>query len=107
MSWFLLLLDDIPMRPGLAPRQAELATWLLESLRAAVPDATLTVCPTEYVGTQPSPYLADLGAGLPADVDVMWTGPTVCSPTITRRRRPRLDRGARRAAAARLGQLSR
>ena len=31
----------------------------------AAPDATLTVCPTEYVGTRPSPYLADLGAGLP------------------------------------------
>ena len=71
------------------------------------PDATLTVCPTEYVGTQPSPYLAELGAGLPADVDVMWTGPTVCSPTITRRRRARLGGGARRPTAARVGQLSR
>jgi hyaluronoglucosaminidase len=83
VSWFLLLLDDIPMRPGLAPRQADLATALLESLTAAVPDVTMTVCPTEYVGMQTSPYLTDLAAGLPAAVDVMWTGPTVCSPTIT------------------------
>ena len=69
--------------PGSRRVQADLATWLLGALRAAAPDATLTVCPTEYVGMQPSPYLADLAAGLPPTVDVMWTGPTVCSPTIT------------------------
>jgi hyaluronoglucosaminidase len=82
VPWFLLLLDDIPMAAGLAPRQADLATWLFTRLRAARVDAALTLCPTEYVGTRPSPYLGELGAGLPADVDVMWTGPTVCSPTL-------------------------
>jgi len=79
VSWFLLLVDDIPMQPGLAPRQADLAAFLLE----AFPNLWLTLCPTEYVGTDPSPYLSELGARLPADVDVMWTGPTVCSPTIS------------------------
>jgi hyaluronoglucosaminidase len=82
VPWFLLLLDDIPMQPGLAPRQAELATWLFSHLRTARVDASLTLCPTEYVGTRPSPYLGELGAGLPVEVDVMWTGPTVCSPTL-------------------------
>ena len=78
VSWFLLLLDDIPMQPGLAPRQAELVSWLY----GALGDAALTMCPTEYVGTHPSPYLAELGAGMPPEVDVMWTGPTVCSPEL-------------------------
>ena len=82
VPWFLLLLDDIPMQAGLAPLQADLATWLFEALRAERDDAGLTLCPTEYVGTEPSPYLAELGAGLPIEVDVMWTGPTVCSPTL-------------------------
>jgi hyaluronoglucosaminidase len=82
VPWFLLLLDDIPMQPGLAPRQAELAAWLFDRLRAARSDASLTLCPTEYVGTRPSAYLGELGAGLPSAVDVMWTGPTVCSPTV-------------------------
>ena len=82
VPWFLLLLDDIPMQPGLAPRQAELATWLFDRLRTARADAALTLCPTEYVGTRPSGYLGELGAGLPPEVDVMWTGPTVCSPTV-------------------------
>jgi hyaluronoglucosaminidase len=78
VSWFLLLLDDIPMQPGLAPRQADLVSWL----HGALDGADLTMCPTEYVGTHPSPYLSDLGAGMPPDVDVMWTGPTVCSPEL-------------------------
>ena len=78
VSWFLLLLDDIPMQPGLAPRQAALVTWL----DSALDGAALTMCPTEYVGTHPSPYLSELGAGMPPDVDVMWTGPTVCSPEL-------------------------
>ncbi len=82
VPWFLLLLDDIPMQAGLASRQAALATWLFDRLRAARADASLTLCPTEYVGTRPSAYLGELGAGLPAEVDVMWTGPTVCSPTV-------------------------
>ena len=79
VNWFLLLVDDIPMQPGLAPRQADLAA----AVGAALPDVALTICPTEYVGTRPSQYLADLSAGLPPGVDVMWTGPTVCSPRIT------------------------
>ena len=79
VTWFLLLVDDIPMQPGLGARHAELGTWLAEELG----EADLTLCPTEYVGTRPSPYLADLSDGLPSEVDLMWTGPTVCSPTIT------------------------
>ena len=43
----------------------------------------LTLVPTDYTGTARSPHLDDLDAALPAGVDVMWTGPTVCSPTIT------------------------
>ncbi len=78
VSWFLLLLDDIPMQAGLAPRQAELVAWL----HGALDGADLTMCPTEYVGTHPSPYLGGLGAGMPPEVDVMWTGPTVCSPEL-------------------------
>ncbi len=78
VDWVMLALDDIPNRPGLAAEQAALASWLAGQVRGA----RLTLVPTEYVGREPSPYLADLAAGLPPDVDVMWTGPTVCSPRI-------------------------
>jgi hyaluronoglucosaminidase len=82
-DWFVLALDDIPARAGLAVEQADLATWLFETLRAQHGELRLTLVPTEYVGTQPSPYLRDLSERLPAELDVMWTGPTVCSPVIT------------------------
>jgi hyaluronoglucosaminidase len=82
VHWVVLALDDIPNRPGLAIEQADLTTWLLDALRARQADLHLTLVPTEYVGTRPTAYLADLAAGLPPDVDVMWTGPTVCSPVI-------------------------
>ena len=77
VDWVMLALDDIPNRAGLAAEQADLASWLAEQI-----GVRLTLVPTEYVGVRPSPYLADLAAGLPPDVDVMWTGPTVCSPRI-------------------------
>jgi hyaluronoglucosaminidase len=79
VDWFLLLVDDIPMQSGLAPRQAALASWV----HAALAPAAVTVCPTEYVGTRPSRYVGELSGALPADVDLMWTGPTVCSPEIS------------------------
>jgi hypothetical protein len=82
VQWVVLALDDIPIRPGLAVEQAELTTWLLDALRSRRPDPHLTLVPTEYIGTRPTSYLEDLAAGLPSDVDVMWTGPTVCSPVI-------------------------
>ncbi len=83
VDWVVLALDDIPARPGLAAEQADLAGWLLDELRHRTADVRLTLVPTEYVGTRPSDYLRELDRGLPADLDVMWTGPTVCSPTIT------------------------
>lgn len=83
VDWFVLALDDIAPAPGLAARQADLATWLIAWVRDRCPGGTLTVCPTEYVGTRPSPYLAELAAGMPDDVSLLWTGPTVCSPAIT------------------------
>ncbi|HEX4490436.1 MAG TPA: protein O-GlcNAcase [Acidimicrobiia bacterium] len=83
VEWVVLALDDIPLAPDLAPRQAALTTWLYGWLRDRRAAAQLTVCPTEYVGTRPSPYLGELAAGVPDAVSLLWTGPTVCSPTIT------------------------
>jgi hyaluronoglucosaminidase len=82
VEWIVLALDDIPNRPGLAEDQADLTTWLLGRLRSRRPGTHLTLVPTEYVGTRPTAYLHDLALRLPPDVDVMWTGPTVCSPVI-------------------------
>jgi hyaluronoglucosaminidase len=77
VDWVVLALDDIPNRPGLAVEQVGLVRWLVDRVPARV-----TLVPTEYVGTTPTDYLRALASGLPAAVDVMWTGPTVCSPCI-------------------------
>jgi hyaluronoglucosaminidase len=82
VGWLVLAFDDIPLRPDLAVGQADLCTWILDRLGPRG-ITHLTVVPTEYVGTRSSPYLTGLDGGLPSAVDIMWTGPTVCSPTVT------------------------
>ncbi len=80
VDWVVLALDDIANRPGLASEQAGLVGWVCDALPG---DVRVSLVPTEYVGTFPSPYLAELSDGLPEAVDLFWTGPTVCSPTVT------------------------
>lgn len=43
----------------------------------------MAVIPTEYVGIRRTPYLSALGAGLPADVPVGWSGDAVVNEQIT------------------------
>jgi hyaluronoglucosaminidase len=83
IGWIVLAVDDIPNRHGLAAAQVALMTWLVDEVAARRDDVRWSLVPTEYVGTRPSAYLTSLATGLPDDVDVFWTGPTVCSPTIT------------------------
>ena len=86
-----LLFDDMPGEiEDLASRQSEIVADLLcwtESER-------VLVCPTYYsddpvlekhFGKRPSGYWEQLGAQLARDVDLFWTGPQVCSDTITAR----------------------
>ena len=75
-----LLLDDIPVRPGLGEEHAALTTWLHEHLDDR---AALVMCPTEYTGTRSTPYLAAIAAGVPEDVPIFWTGSTVVCDHIT------------------------
>lgn len=89
-----LLLDDIPDRlqhpadrsafDSLAQAQAQVVTELHGRL-SAVPDRDevgLAICPTLYCGYGDEDYLAELAAGLPASVDLFWTGRAICSTTL-------------------------
>ena len=82
VDWVVVAFDDLPGRTSSGKDQAELLAWLHEEL-ADDGALRLSLVPTEYAGTCASPYLADLAAGLPPEVDVMWTGPQVVSSTIT------------------------
>jgi hyaluronoglucosaminidase len=76
---FGILFDDMPAgSPGL---QASLINRLAGRLRQA--GATrISLTPTEYHGHGRSTYLETLGRELDRAIDVLWTGPGVCSREI-------------------------
>jgi hypothetical protein len=83
-----ILFDDMPGdMPDLAQRQAEIVT----DVAAELPGVRLLVCPTyysfdpvleKYFGAMPADYWARLGAAVPRDVDIFWTGNQVCSDEV-------------------------
>ena len=86
---FGLLLDDIPTD---LQHQADRATFpdlagahvhLVNQVAARLgPDRALVLCPTVYCGRGDEPYLARLGAGIDPRIDLFWSGPAICSPTL-------------------------
>jgi hypothetical protein len=76
-----LALDDIAFGGGpQGEAHARLATWLREHLGDR---ASLSLIPTEYVGTRSTPHLDALAAGVPDDVPIGWTGRAVVNDSIT------------------------
>jgi hyaluronoglucosaminidase len=84
-----VLFDDMPGDcPDLAQRQAE----IVADIAAWHPAAELLVCPTyysfdpqleQYFGPRSAHYWRDLGALLPPQAQVFWTGNEVCSKRIS------------------------
>jgi hyaluronoglucosaminidase len=82
-------LDDVPTElahqndrrafGSLAAAHVALSHAVLESLG---PDVALWLVPTDYMGTEPTPYLEHLGEHLAPEVLVGWTGRTLVSPTV-------------------------
>ena len=92
---FSLFLDDIDpvLRypeererfSSFAEAQADLANRLFSWLKELDPQCSLSLCPTDYHGIPPfSQGLYVLGQLLHPGIDIFYTGPKVCSPTITR-----------------------
>jgi len=84
-----LAVDDVPAHlVHAADRErygslAEAHVHLVQRLCEALGDAVaLWLVPTEYLGVSSSPYLETLGRGLPARVEIGWTGRTVMSPSV-------------------------
>lgn len=93
VKWFGLFLDDIPMEleheedraafRSLGEAHAHIGNRLLKKLEDVVGNgARLILCPTQYVGTEPTDYHRALGEELSQDVNVMWTGRYVCTPEV-------------------------
>ena len=90
---FCLFLDDIPEKlahsedikrySSLAEAQADLVNRVFRRLREAVPEAKMIFCPTRYAGTDLGDYFQELCRLMDKNVLIMWTGPQVCSKSIT------------------------
>ena len=89
VSWFGLLLDDIPLSlQHQSDREAfaELADAhisLISEVYAQL-DATrkLIVCPTVYWGRGDEEYIRRLGDAIDPRIDLFWTGAAICSPRL-------------------------
>ncbi|MEO6829408.1 MAG: beta-N-acetylglucosaminidase domain-containing protein, partial [Acidobacteriaceae bacterium] len=98
VKWFNVSLDDIHKKID-AAGQARLANKLFQRLRQRDPAAQLAFCPTWYAGTGDTGvetnttlgagdtpgtrYTRILGEKLHPDIFLFWTGPDVCSLTIS------------------------
>jgi hypothetical protein len=84
-----ILFDDMPgALDALAARQAE----IVNDIQHWAPEKRLLVCPTYYsfdpvlekhFGERPENYWPQIGAALPPEVDIFWTGNQVCSSAIS------------------------
>lgn len=86
---FGLLFDDIPWELSSAEDEAKYATTALAqadfsnaiyaALKELDSNAILTVCPMHYCGRGTEPYLHDMGRALNPEINLFWTGRSICS----------------------------
>lgn len=92
---FGLLLDDIPNEfqykkdaetfDSIVDAHIYLINKTYNELKSFDKDITLTVCPTQYHGNESEYYITKFGKGIPADVNIFWTGAEICSRVLTSR----------------------
>lgn len=77
---FAVFFDDIGGEGAKAEMQAKMLNQINRDFIKKKPDVTpLVMCPTDYAGGHGSEYKKSLGAALDKDIDIMWTGPRICS----------------------------
>jgi hypothetical protein len=72
--------DDVP--PGGAALGARHARSMAAAIDALGDGIGWTVCPTDYATAAVTPYLRALVDGLPPEVEVLWTGPSIVSTDV-------------------------
>lgn len=90
---FCILLDDISSEFRYEEEKQKFRSYaeahqfvcndLYDWLKSLDQDCSLMMCPTDYHGSSPfSSYIHELGDGLYPEVDIFYTGPEICSPTM-------------------------
>jgi hyaluronoglucosaminidase len=82
IPWDLQHEEDIQKYDCLAQAQADFSNKVFEKLSNFVKDLHFILCPTEYFGKPHYSYHDILGNNLNKNIDIMWTGPKVCSKII-------------------------
>ncbi|KAL0277400.1 UNVERIFIED_CONTAM: hypothetical protein PYX00_004697 [Menopon gallinae] len=91
---FALLFDDIEPEMSEADKEvfqsfAHAQVSVTNEMYQHLGQPTFLLCPTQYCAARATPnvanseYLNTLGAKLPQEIDIMWTGPKVISRTLT------------------------
>ncbi len=90
---FCLFLDDIPEElqheedkacfESLADAQQFFTNSLYKMMKSKIEDFKLILCPTFYFGKTVNEYHVTLGKNVHPDIEIMWTGPEVCSEIIS------------------------
>lgn len=77
---FDVFFDDIGGEGAKAEMQAKMLNHInSEFIKKKKDVAPLLMCPTDYAGAQGSDYKKSLGNSLDKDINIMWTGPGICS----------------------------
>lgn len=77
---FAIFFDDIGGEGAKAEMQAKMLNQINRDFIKKKKDVTpLLMCPTSYSGSGADGYKMSLGAALDKDIDIMWTGPRICS----------------------------
>lgn len=77
---FAVFFDDIGGEGAKAEMQAKMLNHINREFIKKKPDvAPLLMCPTDYAGAHGSDYKKSLGESLDDDINIMWTGPGICS----------------------------
>ncbi|RXT04143.1 protein O-GlcNAcase [Ammoniphilus sp. CFH 90114] len=89
---FGLFFDDIPLSlwheadqhrfQDLTEAHIHFIHTLFAKLKELDRNNYLYVCPTQYFGKGDEAYITRLGRELPGEVELLWTGRTICSPEI-------------------------
>ncbi len=77
---FAVFFDDIGGEGAKAEMQAKMLNHInREFIKKKNDVAPLLMCPTDYAGANGSDYKKSLGSALDKDINIMWTGPGICS----------------------------
>ena len=79
IAWEMQHDSDNAKYASTAAAHADFTNRVWEKLIAYNDQAQLTVCPMHYSGRGNEPYVVDLGRALKSQINLMWTGRSICS----------------------------